>query len=90
MQGFNALDMWDRFDEAYADLRRWDAEGKLIHRETVFEGTRVLRRRAQRSVHRRQHRQDAGEGQRAEPSRRSHVAYSQHRRHRSLGAAPVA
>jgi len=38
MQGFNALDMWDRFDEAYADLRRWDAEGKLVHRETVFEG----------------------------------------------------
>jgi NADPH-dependent curcumin reductase CurA len=38
MQGFNALDMWDRFDEAYADLRRWDAEGRLVHRETVFEG----------------------------------------------------
>ena len=38
MQGFNALDMWDRFDEAYADLRRWDAEGKLTHRETVFDG----------------------------------------------------
>jgi NADPH-dependent curcumin reductase CurA len=38
MQGFNALDMWDRFDQAYADLRRWDAEGKLVHRETVFEG----------------------------------------------------
>ena len=38
MQGFNALDMWDRFDEAYADLRRWAAEGKLTHRETVFDG----------------------------------------------------
>ena len=38
MQGFNALDMWERFDQAYADLRRWDAEGKLVHRETVFEG----------------------------------------------------
>ena len=38
MQGFNALDMWDRFDDAYADLRRWDAEGRLVHRETVFEG----------------------------------------------------
>jgi NADPH-dependent curcumin reductase CurA len=38
MQGFNALDMWDRFDEAYTDLRRWEAEGKLVHRETVFEG----------------------------------------------------
>ncbi len=38
MQGFNALDMWDRFEQAYADLRRWEAEGKLVHRETVFEG----------------------------------------------------
>ena len=38
MQGFNALDRWDRFDDAYADLRRWDAEGRLVHRETVFEG----------------------------------------------------
>ena len=38
MQGFNALEMWDRFDEAFADLRRWAAEGRLVHRETVFEG----------------------------------------------------
>jgi NADPH-dependent curcumin reductase CurA len=38
MQGFNALQMWDRFDEAFADLRRWGREGLLIHRETVFEG----------------------------------------------------
>ena len=38
MQGFNALDMWDRFDEAFADLRRWGDEGVLVHRETVFEG----------------------------------------------------
>ena len=38
MQGFNALDMWGRFDEAFADLRRWESEGKLVHRETVFEG----------------------------------------------------
>lgn len=38
MQGFNALDMWDRFEGAYADLRRWEAEGRLRHRETVFEG----------------------------------------------------
>jgi len=38
MQGFNALEMWDRFDEAFADLRRWGAEGLLVHRETVFEG----------------------------------------------------
>lgn len=38
MQGFNALEMWDRFDEAFSDLRRWGAEGLLVHRETVFEG----------------------------------------------------
>ena len=38
MQGFNALEMWDRFDEAFADLRRWGAEGLLVHRETVLEG----------------------------------------------------
>ena len=38
MQGFNALEMWDRFDEAFADLRRWGAEGLLVHRETVYEG----------------------------------------------------
>lgn len=38
MQGFNALAMWDRFDEAFTDLRRWGAEGLLVHRETVFEG----------------------------------------------------
>lgn len=38
MQGFNALEMWDRFDEAFTDLRRWGREGLLIHRETVFEG----------------------------------------------------
>jgi NADPH-dependent curcumin reductase CurA len=38
MQGFNALQMWDRFEEAFADLRRWEQEGKLVHRETVFEG----------------------------------------------------
>jgi NADPH-dependent curcumin reductase CurA len=38
MQGFNALEMWDRFDEAFADLRRWGQEGKLVHRETVLTG----------------------------------------------------
>ncbi|KMV22965.1 NADP-dependent oxidoreductase [Mycobacterium heckeshornense] len=38
MQGFNALEMWDRFDEAFADLRRWEQDGKLVHRETIFEG----------------------------------------------------
>lgn len=38
MQGFNALQMWDRFGEAFADLRHWSREGRLVHRETVFEG----------------------------------------------------
>ena len=38
MQGFNALQMWDRFDEAFTDLRGWVAQGKLVHRETVFDG----------------------------------------------------
>jgi NADPH-dependent curcumin reductase CurA len=38
MQGFNALEMWDRFGEAFTNLRRWEQEGKLVHRETIFEG----------------------------------------------------
>ena len=38
MQGFNALNEWEHFDDAFAALRGWDAEGKLVHRETVFQG----------------------------------------------------
>jgi hypothetical protein len=38
MQGFNALDDWGRFEEAFAALRRWEGEGLIRHRETVFEG----------------------------------------------------
>jgi NADPH-dependent curcumin reductase CurA len=38
MQGFNALDEWPRFGEAYDAIRRWDAAGLLRHRETVLEG----------------------------------------------------
>jgi NADPH-dependent curcumin reductase CurA len=38
MQGFNALDEWGRFDEAFAHLRQWEADGKLVHRQTIFEG----------------------------------------------------
>jgi NADPH-dependent curcumin reductase CurA len=38
MQGFNALDEWGRFDEAFAHLRQWEAEGKLVHRQTIFDG----------------------------------------------------
>ena len=38
MQGFNALQEWGRFDEAYGQLRRWEKDGTLRHRETIFEG----------------------------------------------------
>jgi NADPH-dependent curcumin reductase CurA len=38
MQGFNALDEWGRFDEAFAALHKWEQEGRLKHRQTVFEG----------------------------------------------------
>ena len=38
MQGFNALEQWGRFEEAFAALRQWEHEGRLVHRETVFEG----------------------------------------------------
>src|SRR6201991_242305 len=38
MQGFNALDQWGRFDEAFASLRKWGHEGRIKARQTVFEG----------------------------------------------------
>jgi NADPH-dependent curcumin reductase CurA len=38
MQGFNALDQWGQFDEAFAALRQWAQEGRLVHREHVLEG----------------------------------------------------
>jgi NADPH-dependent curcumin reductase CurA len=38
MQGFNALDQWGRFGEASAWLRQWEHEGRISHRETIFEG----------------------------------------------------
>jgi NADPH-dependent curcumin reductase CurA len=38
MQGFNALDQWGRFDEAFASLRGWEADGRLVHRQTIFDG----------------------------------------------------
>lgn len=38
MQGFNALDEWGRFDEAFAHLRQWEADGRLVHRQTIFDG----------------------------------------------------
>ncbi len=38
MQGFNALDEWGRFDEAFAALSGWEQHGLLTHRQTIFEG----------------------------------------------------
>jgi NADPH-dependent curcumin reductase CurA len=38
MQGFNTLDEWGRFDEAFAALREWERQGRLVHREHVFSG----------------------------------------------------
>ena len=38
MQGFNALDEWARFDEAFDALRGWEQQGLLAHRATVYDG----------------------------------------------------
>lgn len=38
MQGFNALEQWGRFDEAFAALHGWEREGLLTHRQTVYQG----------------------------------------------------
>lgn len=38
MQGFNALDEWGRFDEAFAALRGWEERGLLTHREHISDG----------------------------------------------------
>ena len=38
MQGFNTLDRWDRFPEAFAALREWEAAGHLVHRAQVHDG----------------------------------------------------
>src|ERR1700727_511840 len=38
MQGFNALDQWGRFDQAFPSLRQWGHEGRIKARQTVFEG----------------------------------------------------
>jgi NADPH-dependent curcumin reductase CurA len=36
--GFNTLDQWGRFEEAFTAIRQWKDEGRLAHREHVFEG----------------------------------------------------
>lgn len=38
MQGFNTLDQWGRFPEAFAALKGWEAAGRLVHREHVHDG----------------------------------------------------
>jgi NADPH-dependent curcumin reductase CurA len=38
MQGFNALNDWPRFEEAFAALRKWESQGLLVHRETIYDG----------------------------------------------------
>ena len=38
MSGFNTLNNWGRFDEAFEHLKAWEAEGKLVHREQVHDG----------------------------------------------------
>ncbi|MBV9513257.1 MAG: NADP-dependent oxidoreductase, partial [Mycobacteriaceae bacterium] len=38
MQGFNTLEEWGRFDEAFAAIRQWKQDGRLVHREHVLEG----------------------------------------------------
>ena len=38
MAGFNTLHNWDRFPEAFEALRRWEAQGLLVHREQVHPG----------------------------------------------------
>jgi NADPH-dependent curcumin reductase CurA len=38
MEGFNAFDYWDRYDEATSRLRAWVDAGQLTCHEHVFEG----------------------------------------------------
>ena len=38
MQGFNTLDEWGRFDEAFEKLRGWVDSGQLTYRGHEFEG----------------------------------------------------
>lgn len=38
MQGFNTLDEWGRFDEAFTQLRSWVDSGQLAYRAQVYDG----------------------------------------------------
>ncbi len=38
MEGFNTLDHWDQYGAAAAQLARWVADGKILHRAHVLDG----------------------------------------------------
>jgi NADPH-dependent curcumin reductase CurA len=38
MEGFNTLDHWDQYAPAAAQLARWVADGKIVHRAHVLDG----------------------------------------------------
>jgi NADPH-dependent curcumin reductase CurA len=38
MEGFNTLDHWDHYGAAAAQLARWVADGKILHRADVLNG----------------------------------------------------
>ena len=60
MQGFISWDYWGRWAEITEQLEKWMFEGKLDPPRARLRGTRCRARRAQRDVHRREHRQDRG------------------------------
>jgi NADPH-dependent curcumin reductase CurA len=38
MEGFNTLDHWNQYGAAAAQLARWVADGKILHRAHVLDG----------------------------------------------------
>ena len=77
MQGFNALDEWPRFDEAYAAIQRLGRRGPAGAPRDRLRRARVVRRRAQRDLHRCQHRQDDGQDRGSDPGRRGQSQLTQ-------------
>ena len=57
MEGFIALDHWDRFPEITEVLRGWVDERPGAPRRALLRRPRVVGRRPERAVHRREHRQ---------------------------------
>ncbi len=68
MQGFNALEMWDRFERGIHRPAPVGAGRQAGASRNGADRTRVLRRCAQRALHRGQHRQDAGSDQPTQPT----------------------